>query len=155
MKKILIFSDTHGHTDPCIRLIEQEHPNAVIHAGDCVRDAEDLTYAYPNIPIYFVQGNNDLFTGAPPRMTVIIDGVKIFITHGHEYRVKYEADYRTLKNAASTVSSDLVIFGHTHIPYVDYSQGAVVLNPGSVRFSGTYAVAEIENGNVKTSIFDI
>ena len=155
MKKVLIFSDTHGFTDPCMRIIERSRPDAIIHAGDCTRDAEDLNYIYPDIPIYYVNGNNDFFSTAPMKMTVIIEGARIFIAHGHEQRVKYESDYRTLRAAAANANASLIVFGHTHIPYTSYDYGVTMINPGSVRFSGTYAVAEIDNGKIKTKILDI
>lgn len=156
MKKVLIFSDTHGCTDPCLSIINSAgRVDAIIHAGDYTSDAEDLEFIYPNIPVYYVKGNNDLFSNAPSHMTVIIDGARIFITHGHEQRVKYEATYSTLRAAASKANPDLIVFGHTHIPYTSYEGGIITLNPGSVRYSKTYAVAEIENGSVKTQIIDV
>lgn len=156
MKRLLIFSDTHGYTDPCIHIINST-PNlaAVIHAGDYTRDAEDLTYIYPDIPMFYVKGNNDLLSRAPAELTTIIGGARIFITHGHEQRVKYENSYGTLRSHAAKAKPDLVVFGHTHIPYTGYDDGFITLNPGSVRYSKTYAIAEIENGKVKTRILDI
>lgn len=156
MKKILIFSDTHGYTDACLNIINNAGKvDAIIHAGDCVRDAEDLEYIYPDIPIYYVKGNNDFFTTAPSHLTVVIDGVRIFITHGHEYRVKYESGYNTLRSAAEAANANLIVFGHTHIPYTGYDGGITTLNPGSTRFSSTYAIAEIEKGSLKTKIVEI
>ncbi|MBR0027078.1 MAG: metallophosphoesterase, partial [Clostridia bacterium] len=50
MKRILIFSDTHGYTDPCLSIINNTpRVDAVIHAGDYTRDAEDLSYIYPDL----------------------------------------------------------------------------------------------------------
>lgn len=156
MKRILIFSDTHGYTDPCIEIIRKEpRIDAVIHAGDCTRDAEDLKYIFPDLPVYYVKGNNDFLSDAPSEMTFSVDGVKIFVTHGHEQRVKYELAYHTLRAYASKLSPNLVIFGHTHIPYTAYDDNMVTLNPGSIKDSKTYAVAEIEKGSLKTRIFDI
>lgn len=156
MKKILIFSDTHGYTDSCLKAIDDAgHVDAIIHAGDCTEDAEDLESIYPRIPVYYVKGNNDFFSSAPAHMTVIIDGIKIFITHGHEQRVKYESSYSTLRACAAKAEADLIIFGHTHIPYTSYDGGVTTLNPGSVRFTRTYAIAEIEKGELKTKIVDI
>ena len=87
-------------------------------------------------------------------MLVTIDGVKIFITHGHEQNVKYEYEFMTLRKAAEKYDPDLIIFGHTHIPYTDYKGKATLLNPGSIRYTGTYAEAEIENGKLKTKIIE-
>ena len=155
MKRILIISDTHGYTDPCLSIINSTRFDAIIHAGDYTRDAEDLEYIYPNIPIHYVKGNNDLFSRAPSELTVIIDKARIYITHGHEQHVKYEITYHTLRERALRSHPDLVVFGHTHEPYTSYDDGMIILNPGSVRFSHTYAVAEIENGKVKTKIIKI
>lgn len=155
MKKILIFSDTHGNINRCIDIISStDSISAIIHAGDCTGDAEDLSYAYPNIPVYFVKGNNDFFSDAPSNMTVMIDGVRIFISHGHEERVKYESDYRTFRAKAKAANADLAVFGHTHISYISYDGSMTVVNPGSVLFGASYAEAEIEAGRVKVSIKD-
>lgn len=156
MKKILIFSDTHGNIDECINAVNNtDKVSAIIHAGDCTRDAEDLKYIYPGIPVYYVCGNNDIFSNAPSSLNVTVGGLKIYITHGHEQRVKYESSYTTLRNTAMQHNPDLVVFGHTHIPYTSYDGGFILLNPGSVLFSKTYAVAEIENGKINTKIIKI
>ena len=94
MKKILIFSDTHGDINRCLDIIEKaDSVSAIFHAGDYTGDAEDLESIYPNIPIYYVKGNNDYFSKAPSHMLVTIDGVKIFITHGHEQNVKRSEEH--------------------------------------------------------------
>ena len=52
MKKILIFSDTHGDINRCLDIIEKaDSVSAIFHAGDYTGDAEDLsrytqTYLY-------------------------------------------------------------------------------------------------------------
>lgn len=156
MKKILIFSDTHGHINRCLDIINSaDRVDAIIHAGDYTGDAEEIAAAYPKIPVYYVKGNNDFFSPAPSHITAIIDGMRIYVTHGHEQRVKYEINYHTLRSAAANANPDLVIFGHTHIPYTSYDGAFPMINPGSVRFTGTYAIAEIENGNIKTAICEV
>lgn len=156
MKRILVFSDTHGNIDGCIDIIKKTPSvSAVLHAGDCVRDAEGLEAAFPSLKIYYVKGNNDFFTRAPSSMLIPIDGKRIYLTHGHEQRVKYEFHYTTLANRGEDVNADLVVFGHTHEPYTGYIGKMTLLNPGSALFTRTYAVVEIENGKLKTAILDI
>ena len=156
MKKILIFSDTHNYINSCITLIENfKDLYAIIHGGDCVADAEDLQYAFPHIPVYHVRGNNDFYSRAPINRTVTIDRIKIFITHGHEERVKYDLSLSTLKAKGEKYNADLVVFGHTHSPRTEFHGKMTIINPGSVRYTRTYAVAEIEDDFVKTTIFDI
>lgn len=154
MKRILIFSDTHGNTDRCIDLIEKIPADAIIHAGDYVSDAQELKAMYRDIPFYYVQGNNDIFSNAPAKITLEFEGKRFFITHGHNYNVKYEIKYTTLFEQGKKENADLIIFGHTHVPYTDYREGLTIINPGSIKYGGTYAVAEIENGELRTSILD-
>ena len=155
MKRILIFSDTHGYIDNCISVISGDnHVNMIIHAGDCARDAEDLASIFPDIPLYYVRGNNDWYSTAPGDITLEVGGKRIFVTHGHDFAVKYEADYRTLVNRGSAVDADLIVFGHTHKSYTDYRGKMTILNPGSVRFGKTYAIAEIDGQELRTKILD-
>lgn len=128
---------------------------AVIHAGDSARDAEDLKYAFPEIPVYYVRGNNDFLSGAPDKLTVTVGGVKILIVHGHIERVKYDLSLSALAEKGEKTNAGLVVFGHTHTPRTEYRGKMIILNPGSVRFSRTYAEAEIENGVLKTKIVDL
>jgi hypothetical protein len=156
MKRILILSDSHGNTDRCMQLVERYKGNidAVIHAGDYARDAEDIESVYDDIPIYYVCGNTDLFSMAASEKLVEIDGLRIFIAHGHEYRVKYESDYRTIAERARQLGASLCVFGHTHKAYNDTDGKLTLVNPGSIQFGGTYAVAEIEDGRVKTAVLE-
>ncbi len=156
MKRILIFSDSHGDTNRCIDIINNapKKIDIILHAGDCARDAEDLEAVFPDIPVYYVSGNCDMFSQASSELLINIEGTAIFLTHGHDYRVKYESRYITLAKKAQDCNADLCVFGHTHIPYTDYIGKMTLLNPGSIRFMRTYAVAEVENGKVKTQILE-
>ena len=154
MKRILIFSDTHGHINNFIKIIDKTMPDMIIHAGDIVGDAEDIVAIYPDIPLYCVRGNNDFSQRFPDKLTLVVDGKTIFVTHGHEYAVKYESSLSSLEEKARKVNADLCIFGHTHTPYNDIRGSLTILNPGSSRFTGTYGICEIENGKMKTCILE-
>ena len=52
------------------------------------------------------------------------------------------------------MGADLVIFGHTHIPYCENNGKIILLNPGSVKMSQTFGVIEIENGKIKAAVCD-
>lgn len=157
MKRILIFSDTHGCLDGCESIIrDSEEPiDAVIHAGDYTRDADRLKEKFPRLTFYTVKGNCDFSSNEPQDLTVMIDGARIFITHGHMYGVKLEYDYRTLREKGASVNADLIVFGHTHKPYCDWDGHALTVNPGSAGLGRTYAVASIENGKVRADIKEI
>lgn len=153
--RILVFSDTHHNTDGCIRVIEnlkQFGIDMILHAGDCNSDAEDLSYIYPEIPLKYVQGNND-FSKVPNDLLIEADGHKIFLTHGHGYRVKAEMDfYDTLVKKAKELGADCAVFGHTHEPYCYVRNGVRLLNPGSIKYGGTYGVIEIEDGKLRADV---
>ena len=154
MQRLLVFSDSHGDIRNCKEIIDnfEYRISGIIHAGDYAGDAQDLKAEYPDIPVYYVCGNCDIFSAAPVENVFIVDGVKIFLTHGHTYYVKQEvhSDYRTLAKKANEIGAGLCVFGHTHYQDTVYTGGTTLLNPGSIRYGGTYAVVEIENGKVNT-----
>lgn len=157
--RILVFSDTHNSTDDCITLINKFKKfglDMVLHAGDCNEDCEDLTYIFPDVPIYYVQGNNNFSKSVPYELEIDADGHKIFLTHGHNYRVKaeMEREYETLAEKAKSVGAEIAVFGHTHIPFCAISHGIMMLNPGSIKYGSTYGIIEIENGKIKADVIN-
>lgn len=154
--RILVFSDTHGNTSRCVKVIETiQKVDMIIHAGDMLRDALDLVRLYPKIPIHYVLGNNDFSKKVPLDKLVCANDKKIFVTHGHHYAVKYDYDYLTLTNKGIDLNADLVIFGHTHESFLDYRGSMTLLNPGSIKYDGTYGVVEIENDKLRCAICEI
>ena len=59
--RILVLSDSHGNVENMARCVELTQPNAILHLGDCQRDAEALHRLYPAIPL---QGVRATATGA-------------------------------------------------------------------------------------------
>ena len=153
-KRILVFSDTHLGIDPCVEVIKK-FPDAdmIIHAGDHSTDAMRLQRLFPDIPIKYVDGNCD-FSTAPTELIFEVDGKRFFVTHGHRYNVKNESDYQTLRNKGADINADVIIFGHTHIPFNDKSKGYILLNPGSIKFGSTYGIIEIEHDKIGSAIID-
>ena len=86
--KLLILSDTHRSLGFACEAIEKEAPDAVIHLGDHLGDAEDLSFAYQDPDFYYVPGNCDYAPTVPQMLTLEFDGVRIFATHGHLFGVK-------------------------------------------------------------------
>lgn len=154
--RILIFSDTHGYIEDCIALIGNiQKTDMVLHAGDYTEDAEKLAAMYPRLPLYYVKGNGDFFTSAPNEQLIHADGKRIYLTHGHLQSVKSDKEYETLVGQAKELNADLAVFGHTHQPYEGFFGNLTLLNPGSLRYTGTYGVCEIEDGKLKTCICSV
>ena len=71
---------------------------------------------------------------------MLLGGKRIFALHGHTRQVKY--GLQMLAEAAKEKQADLVLYGHTHMPKVDYIDGIYYLCPGSIR-QGSYGLADI------------
>lgn len=156
--RIFAFSDTHRHTAHCIRFLENMRGNtdAVLFAGDVAEDVETLKKAFPELPIYGVRGNNDYFanTDLPADLVLDFDGVKLFLTHGHRYKVK--ETYEDIADAAKEHGATVAVFGHTHQSCDRTENGVHIINPGSgTGIWPTCAVLEIENGIIKTDILGL
>ena len=144
--KLLILSDTHRSLGFAYDAIEKEHPDAVVHLGDHLTDAEELSFACQEPDFYYVPGNCDYAPTVPQSLTLELDGVRIFVTHGHLYGVK--RDLTALAGEAKDAGARLALFGHTHIQHLEERGGITLLNPGAAgRFGRSgYAVVEIKDG---------
>lgn len=150
--RILVFSDSHKNISACISVIENIiGVDMILHAGDHASDAAWIQKCFPNIPVKYVAGNCDTNI-APLEMIIEAEDKHIYLSHGHLHSVKSQEDYHTLIDYAKNKSCDCAVFGHTHQSVCFNSDGMTVLNPGSIKHSGTYGVIEIENGTLKAAV---
>lgn len=151
MKRIVIFSDTHGNIHPCLKVLPGlGEISLVIHLGDTVTDCEELQGFYPEIPFVSVKGNNDWFSPIPTVTETEVDGVKLLCTHGHMM------SRQEMLQSAKKENCSFVLFGHTHRSLLIETDGVTFLNPGSISRprdgNPSYGVIEIENGIAKGAI---
>ncbi|QUO20644.1 metallophosphoesterase [Clostridiaceae bacterium Marseille-Q4143] len=146
--KVLIVSDTHGREQNLAEALEQTGPiDQLIHLGDVEGGAEHIRELAGDAPAAIIAGNNDFFCDLPNERIFTLGGHRIFMTHGHGYFVHSGTLY--LKREARKKGADIVMFGHTHKPYIEEDNELLVLNPGSLslpRQEGhrpTYIVMEI------------
>ncbi|MCS5421165.1 MULTISPECIES: metallophosphoesterase family protein [Psychrilyobacter] len=143
--KVLIVSDSHSRLDNLMKIWEKEVPDVVISAGDYSKDVEELSYIYEDSEYYIVRGNCDYMdNNTEDNLEFELSDKKIFLTHGHLYGVKTSYDY--LRMEANDRGTDLCIFGHTHIPYLE-EEGMILFNPGAVK-DGLYGILEINNDKI-------
>lgn len=147
--KIVVFSDTHKQISGAQRVILAERPDLILHLGDHIKDAYRLKEQFPEIPLECVPGNCDYAPAEAETKVITVQGLTLMLTHGHNYRVKYET--QSLLNAAYFQGADMVLFGHTHRPVNDRVEGLYVVNPGTAGQGTrrTWARIIIENGEVK------
>lgn len=143
--ELLVFSDSHGWTEGMQAALRAQirRPTLILHLGDCASDTEALQAQ--GIPVLCVRGNCDwasFAAGYSEEVCFEELGHKILMTHGHRYGVK--SGLGGLITHAATLGADIVLFGHTHVPYEECipageTVGATVLtrpmyllNPGSI-----------------------
>ena len=171
MRDILIVSDTHGRVGRLNELIEYRQglikngePLMLIYLGDGLKDLFSCTQ-YDNIISHAVRGNCDFSIAdrispygeeMPIDCLIHIDKYKVFITHGHSFSVK--SGYDEICREASKREVDIVLFGHTHLPTLEYikkgsirgvERDLVLFNPGSLgdMFEGSFGNLSIsDNG---------
>mgnify|MGYP000089334498 CR=1 FL=1 len=130
--RVLIVSDTHGRNhNLSLALDKAGQIDMLIHLGD-VEHGEDFVRASVDCPVHMVAGNNDFFSELPLEEEFMIGDLKVLITHGHNYYVSLGPE--RLKEEGKERGVDIVMFGHTHKPYIEVDWDITVANPGSLSY---------------------
>ena len=150
--KILVLSDSHASLRFMRDCVAAVKPDVLIHLGDHYDDGEVIAQENPQIRSYRVPGNCDVFRcppGTVETMCFSLDGVVIYMTHGHLHGVK-SGTFRLL-SAARVAGASVVLYGHTHCMDCHQEEdGLWVLNPGSSGYGGGSAgLIEIRKGKVQ------
>lgn len=134
--RILIVSDTHRKNENFLEAVRREKPlDLIIHCGD-VEGSEYLVNEAGDCPAYIVMGNNDFFSSLPREVVCDIGNYRVWVTHGHNYYVSMGNE--TIKKVAKQREMDIVMYGHSHKPVVDESDGVIAVNPGSLSYPRQY-----------------
>lgn len=151
--RILVLSDSHSSMSFMRRCIDKTSPDMIMHLGDHYDDGETIREEYSHIAFAQVPGNCDRYRSPEDALEILlipVDGVRIYMTHGHLHGVKRDT-YRLLLEARKACA-DAVLYGHTHVPDCRReNDGLWVLNPGSCGyFGGSAGLIEIENKRILT-----
>lgn len=146
--KIYVISDTHGMCSGIINELKtREKPDLILHLGDYVEDGEKIKEEI-GVETLMVKGNGDYFHHNYREDEILkIKDKTIFLTHGHNYNVRYGEN--NLIYRAMELEADLVLYGHTHIPLFFEESGIKIMNPGSPSFprgfkrSQTFGIIDI------------
>jgi uncharacterized protein len=133
--RLVVVADTHSHPHPeSARRIEEARPDAILHAGD-IGELTVLDGLGKLAPVVAVRGNIDTHGSELPDVAVIElqagdeTVMKIVMLHIAVYGPKLRGDAAALARANG---ADLVVCGHSHVPFVARDRGLVVFNPGSI-----------------------
>jgi uncharacterized protein len=132
--KIIVVSDTHMPKKrrglPEILKEDLMSSDLIIHAGDFqTLDAYREFMEYGELIAVVGNGDNaDLQALLPPKRIIKKKGLKIGVVHGHG---KGKTTEKRALEAFESDDVDLIVFGHSHIPYSRYMKGRLLFNPGS------------------------
>lgn len=129
--KVLVVSDSHRRDQNLKKAIANmgDYMDMMIHLGDSETE-EQLIRRLTDKPVEMVRGNCDGLSGLPIASILTIKHHKVFITHGHRYGGA--RDMGVLKEMAKENGCDVLMFGHTHIPYLEETEDVVLFCPGSI-----------------------
>ena len=171
-RDVLIVSDTHGRVTRLNELIayrqkllSKDEVLNLIFLGDGLKDLFACK-EYDNIITHTVRGNCDIGVPFSPYgeeipfyRVVTLGNYRVFMTHGHIFNVKYNRD--ELCRAAAVENADIAIFGHTHMPTLEYiekgsirgvDKDLVLFNPGSLGdFDGSFGNLSFSNNTFMLS----
>ena len=131
--RVAVLSDTHSprrwRRCPDTVAAALDGVDAILHAGDvCL--AETLDELARFAPVHAVRGNNDgpdvAAWGAPDTLELELDGLAVAMIHDSGQKTGRAPRMRQL-----FPNADLVVFGHSHIPWDETVDGQRLFNPGS------------------------
>jgi len=132
-----------------------ERADGILHAGDLMDPAllEELArYA----PVRAVRGNLDPpKAGLPETLQFDFGGVPVTMIHDSGPKKGRRSRMRRRFPKAR-----VVVFGHSHIPWLEDEDGLLLLNPGSPTDKRrqpdfTFAILQVEGGEVRAEILPL
>ena len=83
----------------------------------------------------------------PEQLCYPVCGVKLYMTHGHNQKVKITL--AILKKEAKEAGAQAALFGHTHSALCTQEDGLWLLNPGACgSYSGSAGLIEVSDGRI-------
>lgn len=149
MTKILVISDSHGHLGKIydtLRLFNGRF-DILVHLGDRAKDIFPfIDNFYLDRRVILINGNSDNERVGVDELVKEIDGVRVFMTHGHLYEVHKGLD--KLKKKAKKEKVMLVLYGHEHKPFKEIIDGILFFSPGALR-DDLFGFLTLDSGFIK------
>ena len=156
---VAVLADTHiprrAQSLPEGLLPHLEEVDIILHAGDLMDPALLATLA-TYAPVKAVQGNLDPpDAGLPETLEFELDGVRIAMIHdsgpkkGRRNRMR-----RRFPEAR------VIVFGHSHVPWLEDEDRLLLLNPGSPtdkrrQSEYTFALLSVESGDLRAEVLEL
>ena len=131
---VAVVADTHSAPHPdVLGHLRALRPDAILHGGD-IGDLAVLEALEQVAPVHAVRGNIDGRGCALPD-GLVLDleaggrALRLFLTHIAVAGPRLRAD---AARAARAAGAQLVVCGHSHLPFIGEDRGLAIFNPGSV-----------------------
>lgn len=130
-KRVCAVSDTHLFRQPLpdevCEIIGEQNPDVILHAGDILEMSviEQLREISEVIAVCGNMDYGEVKKCLPKREIVEIEGLRIGLIHG------WGGGNPVARVAEAFCNVGLIVFGHTHEPFLGISEGIAFLNPGS------------------------
>ena len=133
---LVVVADTHSKPDArALPLIHELAPDALLHAGD-IGDLGVLQMLAPLAPqLVVVRGNIDTAVPDIPEMVTIAlhrrgtEVLRLLLMHIAVYGPRLLGPAR---RAALEARAEVVVCGHSHVPFITRDDSLAVFNPGSI-----------------------
>jgi len=164
------------YPEECIRALKEMTSHCCIGNNDCFV-AKDLTPSQHVKPPYLHYGaaldrtveltqalisseSKTFLQGLPREHRFSVDGIAFYLNHTgpdlpiYQY-IHLDTPLTELLRIYQDIQADIIVTGHTHIPYVKKIGGRLLINPGSIGESrdgdtrASYAVFDTETGQVE------
>jgi putative phosphoesterase len=153
-----LVSDTHGLLDPALGPLFRG-VDLILHAGDVT--GPDVLEGLARIaPVHAARGNNDVGAfGASldEHVWVGLGAVRALVVHRIGTRKRLDP---RVSRALERRPAQIVIYGHSHRPFVHVLDGRLLVNPGSAgprRFSlpRVAGLLRVSGTDVEVGLFDL
>lgn len=130
----------------------------IVHCGDMI-DSMAIPLFESIAPLHAVAGNNDppaLHARFGERVILEAGGVRIGAVHGHTGTGR-STPIRALR-AFADERVDVILFGHSHVPYCERHEGVLLFNPGSPTDKRrqpqySYGILRIRGAEIEPQLF--
>ena len=153
----VILADTHiprrARTLPEGLVPYLERADLILHAGDLIVPSVLEGLSAYNAPVHAVKGNVDMLeSDLPETLQLEFDGAKIAMIHDSGRK-----EGRRKRLGKRFPEARVIVFGHSHIPFLEDENGLLLLNPGSPtdkrrQPEHTFALLRSEKGDVRAEI---
>jgi len=136
--RLAVVADTHSQPHPrAAEHLAARAPDAILHAGD-IGDLEVLDQLSRIAPVHAIRGNIDIHARELPdvlTLDLVRAGeelqplLRLLLIHIGVYGPKLRAEVAAMARAHA---AQVVVCGHSHVPFLGRDRGLTVFNPGSI-----------------------